>query len=111
MPKTEALSTASSAEAFAEFKRNAAEREKALPPLWLSMLPILVPILLIFVNTVVAGIVELHRMQLDAVWNAAWQHTSAEVAQQLAPLVTEATRDALLRLYPDAASLWDAKVS
>ncbi|WP_419898657.1 GntP family permease [Roseomonas sp. USHLN139] len=53
----EALSTASSAEAFAEFKRNAAEREKALPPLWLSMLPILVPILLIFVNTVVAGIV------------------------------------------------------
>ncbi|EFH12407.1 GntP family permease [Pseudoroseomonas cervicalis] len=45
-----------SGDAFQEFKRNAAERERELPPLWLSMLPILVPILLIFLNTVVSSI-------------------------------------------------------
>ncbi|WP_421989234.1 GntP family permease [Roseococcus sp.] len=44
-------------EAFAQFKEEAAAREKDLPPLWLSMMPILVPIVLIFINTVVAGIV------------------------------------------------------
>lgn len=43
--------------AFEQFKHEAAAREKELPPLWLSMLPILVPILLIFINTVVAGFV------------------------------------------------------
>ncbi len=46
----------SAGEAFEEFKQNAALRERELPPLWLSMLPILVPILLIFLNTVVSGI-------------------------------------------------------
>lgn len=43
--------------AFEQFRQDAAEREKALPPLWLSMLPIAVPILLIFINTVVSGFV------------------------------------------------------
>ena len=57
MIRNETGESLTAAEAFQEFKRNAAEREKELPPLWLSMLPILVPILLIFLNTVVAGIV------------------------------------------------------
>ena len=42
-------------EAFAEFNELAAQREKELPSLFLSMLPIVAPILLIFLNTGVAA--------------------------------------------------------
>lgn len=43
-------------EAFAEFQELAAEREKSLPSFFISMMPIVAPILLIFVNTGVAGV-------------------------------------------------------
>ena len=45
----------SASEALAEFNELAAEREKELPSLFLSMLPIVAPILLIFLNTGVAA--------------------------------------------------------
>ncbi|MFC7610474.1 GntP family permease [Teichococcus aestuarii] len=44
------------AAAFGQFKEAAAKRESELPSLTRSVLPILAPILLIFVNTVVTGI-------------------------------------------------------
>lgn len=59
-PKIEAMIERDTGEsistAFSEFKEAAAARAGSLPPLWLSVLPILVPILLIFINTVVSGI-------------------------------------------------------
>lgn len=45
-------------EAFQEFKTAAAEREKALPSFAASILPIAVPILLIFLNTAISSITE-----------------------------------------------------
>ncbi|MFC3124942.1 GntP family permease [Pseudoroseomonas globiformis] len=41
---------------FQQFKEDAAARERDLPSLGISMMPIVVPIVLIFINTVVAGI-------------------------------------------------------
>lgn len=61
-PRIEAMIYADSGEkltpqeAFEEFRGLAEEREKELPPLVLSMLPIFVPILLIFLNTVTAAL-------------------------------------------------------
>jgi GntP family gluconate:H+ symporter len=43
--------------AFGQFKQDAAKREADLPSLGISMMPILVPIVLIFINTVVSGVV------------------------------------------------------
>ncbi|MBO1073677.1 GntP family permease [Roseomonas marmotae] len=57
MIQRETGDTLTTSAAFEQFKQDATAREKVLPPLWLSMLPIAVPILLIFVNTVVSGIV------------------------------------------------------
>ena len=45
--------------AYREVLQRADEREAELPPLWLSMLPILLPILLIFANTLVGVIAKL----------------------------------------------------
>ena len=45
------IEAASPAVAFSSFKEAAAEREKALPSLALSSAPIVIPILLIFINT------------------------------------------------------------
>ncbi|WP_158045349.1 GntP family permease [Skermanella pratensis] len=44
--------------AYRQFKDAEQARSAELPPLWLSVLPIVVPIVLIFVNTLVAGIVK-----------------------------------------------------
>ncbi|GGE73230.1 GntP family permease [Nesterenkonia cremea] len=46
------------AEAFEEFQQRADEREKELPNLFISVLPILLPILLIFVNTFSANLTD-----------------------------------------------------
>lgn len=48
--------TDTTSEAFQEFKTNAVQREKALPSLGKSVMPILVPIALIFFNTVVTSL-------------------------------------------------------
>ena len=49
-----------------------------------------------------------YRSELEAIWNAAERRASAnEVAAQLTPLVTKATREVLVRLYPEAAKLFD----
>jgi GntP family gluconate:H+ symporter len=60
-PRIEAMAIAQGdpidvGEAFTEFKTLADEREKQLPSLFMSMLPIILPILLIFINTGVAAI-------------------------------------------------------
>lgn len=47
-----------SKEVFEDFKNQAAEREKELPSFTLSLLPILIPLLLIFGNTAVNALVE-----------------------------------------------------
>lgn len=55
--------------AFAEFKEKAAEREKQLPSLGKSIAPILVPIILIFLNT---GSTFLVRMSDDPALATSW---------------------------------------
>jgi len=55
----------------------------------------------------VSEVASQHRAALDAIWDAAERHASAdEVAEDLGPLVTHATRQALVRLYPEAQKLW-----
>ena len=52
-----------------------------------------------------------HRGELEAVWNAAERRATAhEVAEQLTPLVTQGTREVLVRLYPEAAKLFDSEL-
>jgi hypothetical protein len=49
-----------------------------------------------------------YRGELEATWNAAERRASThEVAEQLAPLVTQGAREVLVRLYPEAAKLFD----
>ncbi|PRZ17589.1 GntP family permease [Nesterenkonia sandarakina] len=53
-------------EAFDEFQTRAEEREKELPSLFLAILPILLPIVLIFINTVSAYIAEAGILEIPA---------------------------------------------
>ena len=46
-----------------------------------------------------------YRGELDAIWNTTG-NSAREVADRLAPLTTRATRNVLVRLYPEAAKLW-----
>lgn len=49
------------------------------------------------------------RGELDAIWKAADHYASAkEVAENLTPLVTDATREVLERLYPEAGEMFDS---
>jgi uncharacterized protein DUF3482/50S ribosome-binding GTPase len=50
-----------------------------------------------------------HRGGLEAIWSAAEGGASAhDVAEQLTPLVTETTREVLVRLYPEAKEILDS---
>lgn len=55
-------------EAFEEFQERATEREKELPSLFLSVLPIGLPILLILVNTISNNLTEAGVLNLPEAW-------------------------------------------
>ena len=54
----------------------------------------------------VAEVAARYRGELEPIWNAEGR-TADEVAQQLSPLVSRATREVLQRLYPEAKELFD----
>lgn len=55
-------------EAFEEFQQRADEREKDLPSLFLSVLPIALPIALIFVNTISTNLTDAGVLDLPEMW-------------------------------------------
>jgi GntP family gluconate:H+ symporter len=73
-PRIEAMIQRDTGETLSIAYQQFAEAEKAcspeLPPLWLSVMPIVVPIVLIFVNTLIGGIVKASGD--EALASAAW---------------------------------------
>jgi GTPase SAR1 family protein len=60
-----------------------------------------------FWQEAVATEVEAHRLQLDRAWRVAAEAGGAEsVEQQLLPVVTNITKNVLIRLYPDCAPVF-----
>jgi hypothetical protein len=58
----------------------------------------------------VDGVVEKHRREFDVAWALADQGAStAEVAVTLEPVVRDAAREALVRLYPEAAGIFERR--
>ena len=61
-------------------------------------------------HPLVSEVIARHRDEIDAAWNAAEHWTDAlEGAQRLDPLVETATREILVRLYPEAGPLFELK--
>jgi hypothetical protein len=58
----------------------------------------------------VDGVVEKHRCEFDAAWALADQGANAaEVAVTLEPVVRDAAREVLVRLYPEAAGIFERR--
>ena len=51
------------------------------------------------------------RGDLDALWSSSGQRSEADLAAALMPIVAAATREVLLRLYPDAAPVFDVRAA
>jgi hypothetical protein len=49
-----------------------------------------------------------HRSELESIWTAASARAPHEVADQLTPIVSKATREVLERLYPEAGEIFDS---